>query len=53
MLNEILTFLGLDYRIRDASNGHSWNDYRFAMLSKSYITTTEITILSLKSIGQF
>jgi hypothetical protein len=33
--------------------GHSGNDYRAAMLSKLYLTTTGITIQSLKSIGQF
>ena len=33
--------------------GHSGNDYRVATLSKSYQTTTGITMQSLKSIGQF
>ena len=33
--------------------GHSCNDYSVATLSKSYLTTTEITKQSLKSIGQF
>ena len=32
---------------------HSGNDYRVALLSKSYLTTTEITMQSLKSMGQF
>ena len=33
--------------------GNSGNKYRVATLSKSYITTTGITMQSLKSIGQF
>ena len=33
--------------------GHSGNDYRVATLSKSYQATTEITMQSLESIGQF
>ena len=33
--------------------GHSGNDYRVATLSESYLTTTGITMQSLKSIGQF
>ena len=33
--------------------GHSGNVYRVAKLSKSYVTTTGIVVLSLKSIGQF
>ena len=40
MFKDILTFLGLD----------SGNDYRVATLSKSYLTTTGITMQSLKSI---
>ena len=32
--------------------GHSGNDFRVATLSKSNLTTTEITIQSLKLIGQ-
>ena len=35
------------------THGHSGNDYRVARLSKSYLTTTGITMQSLKSIGQF
>ena len=31
--------------------GHSGNDFRFATLSNSYLTTTEIILQSLKSIG--
>ena len=33
--------------------GHSGNDNRVAMISKSYLTTTGITVQSLKSIGQY
>ena len=33
--------------------GHSGNGYRVATLSKSYLTTTGITMQSLESIGQF
>ena len=33
--------------------GHFGDDYRVAMLSKSYLTTTGIIMQSLKSIGQF
>ena len=33
--------------------GHSGNAYRVATLSKLYLTTTGITMQSLKSIGQF
>ena len=33
--------------------GHSGNDYRVATLSNLYLTSTGITIQSLKSIGQF
>ena len=33
--------------------GHSSNDNRVATLSKSYLTTTGITMQSLKLIGQF
>ena len=66
---DILTSLGLYYRVASLkilffvvpginipkirSNGHSGNDYRVATLSKSYLTTTGITMQSLKSIGQF
>ena len=32
---------------------HSGNDYRVATLSKSSLTTTEITMQSLKSMEQF
>ena len=32
---------------------HSGNDYRVATLSKSCLTTTEINMQSLESIGQF
>ena len=32
--------------------GHSGDDYKVATLSQSYLTTTGITMLSLKSIGQ-
>ena len=32
--------------------GHSDNDHRVAMLSKSYLTTIGVTMQSLKSIGQ-
>ena len=32
---------------------HSDNDYGVATLSKSHLTTTGITMQSLKSIGQF
>ena len=33
--------------------GHAGNDYRVATLSKSYLTTTGITMQILKSMGQF
>ena len=33
--------------------GHFDNDYRVAIIAKSYLTTTGITMQSLKSIGQF
>jgi hypothetical protein len=33
--------------------GLSGNDYRVAVLSKSYLTVVEISMKSLRSIGQF
>ena len=39
--------------MQDNVLGYSGNDHKIATLSKSYQTTTGITIQSLKSIEQF
>ena len=38
-------------KVKNQHDGHSGNDYRVVTLSKLYLTTTEITMQSLKSIG--
>ena len=62
LFKDILTFLGLDYRdaslitfylVHTKTYGLSGINYRVALLSKLYLTVTEITLETLKSIGQF
>ena len=52
---DILTFLGLDYRVASLITLYfdTGNDYRVVTLSKLYLTSKGITMQSLKSIRQF
>ena len=62
LFKDTLTFIGLDYRVallitlyfvHTKTYRLSGSTYRVALLSKSYLTVTGITMETLKSIGQF